>query len=113
MGPSFDSFPLELRIFSGDAAKQVFCLNVIDFTEIRYFRSPYGPVLLHVLDNHLLLLERLESLRPNIFCFHVEPFVERCRQMIHSPAPLPASFHEPEFVQVFKNPANFRRSLLD
>ena len=63
MGPSFDSFLLELRIFSGDAAKQVFCLNVIDFTEIRNFRSPYGPVLLHVLDNHLLLLERRKSLR--------------------------------------------------
>jgi len=58
MGPSFDSFLLELRIFSGDAAKQVFSLNVSDFTEVRYFRSPYGPVLFYVLDDHLLLLER-------------------------------------------------------
>ena len=57
MGPSFDSFLLELRIFSGDAAKQMFCLNVIDFTVIRYLRSPNGSVLLHVIDNHLLLLE--------------------------------------------------------
>jgi len=65
MGPSFDSFLLELRIFSGDAAKQMFSLNVIDFTEIRYFRSPDGPVLLHVIDDHLLLLERLETLRPS------------------------------------------------
>ena len=57
MGSPFDSFLLELRIFSGDAAKQVFCLNVIDFTEIRNFRSPYGPVLFHVLNEHMLLLE--------------------------------------------------------
>ena len=57
MGPSFDSFLLELRIFSGDAAKQMFSLNVIDFTEIRNFRSPYGPVLFHVLNEHMLLLE--------------------------------------------------------
>ena len=74
MGPSFDSFLLELRIFSGDAAKQVFSLNVIDFTEIRYFRSPYGPVLLHVIDDHLLLLERRKSLRSDfsLTIFHTQ-----------------------------------------
>ena len=57
MGSPFDYFLLELQIFSGDAAKPVFCLNVIDFTVIRYLRSPNGSVLLHVIDNHLLLLE--------------------------------------------------------
>jgi len=82
MGSSFDSFLLELRIFSGDAAKQMFCLNIIDLAELGYFSPSDGPVLLHVLDDHLFLLKRFESLRPYIFRLHMEPFVERCWQMI-------------------------------
>ena len=113
MGPSFDSFLLELRIFSGDAAKQMFCLNITDFAELGYFSPPYSPVFLHVLDDHLFLLERFESIRPYIFRLHMESFVERCRQMIHPPAPFSPCFHEPELMQVFKNPATLSHSFLD
>ena len=67
MGPPFDSFLLELRIFSGDAAKQMFCLNITDLAKFRNLSPPYSPVLLHVLDDHLFLLERFETFRPVMF----------------------------------------------
>lgn len=77
MGSPLTPSLLELLIFFCDPANQMFCLNVIDFAELSDLCPSDRPVLLDVIDDHLLLLDRLEAFCPHIFRLHMEPLVER------------------------------------